>query len=281
MMQINLLIKRQKDFLLSKSWLDSFIQWLHKLPLPFSLTCTFIGVVYFFSFLDYRQVLDGVWILFSFVFSFSLAYSIYLVWHFEEVLKSLFDNLSIFKEKNIEIELSETKPKWLLVSLSSIRAIIALSVFLFLVIGWKSTENLLQVISVSWLFIMFNLIFSVTTKILKIISTIYKLKSQVFEINLWDLSPLYQLSQTTQKIALYLLPLPTVLAPISFVLTMFFYQGGGITLSGWKTNTVFLFVQIIYASFGPLLIFIDILIFILPTFWIRERILETKKNLGT
>jgi len=277
-MQSNLFIKRQKDFLFAESWFDSFLQWLHSLPLPFSLTCTLIGTIYFFSFLKEFQVDFDNLILFSFIFSFSLAYSLYLAWHIESIQKSLSDSLSIFKKDNIVINTAKIKSKWLIIAFSLVRSVTVFSVLLFLVVGWAYSGNLIQAISMSWFFIMLCLVFLITKKIYRIIFIIYKLKSQVFEINLWDLSPLYQLSQLTQKIALYLLPLPTILAPLSFVLTKYFYQNGGVTLPGWNIYTAILIAQLIYASIMPFLIFIDILIFIFPIFWIRERILEAKKS---
>ena len=269
-MQIKSFVQGAKKIFFGEHWTDLFIQWLHGLPLPYWLACIILGLLVEKSIilLNNEYSFQNKLQVSSFVFT--LPYGLYILWQIKKDKRNLASNFEKIQQQTPIKLLSffTWVSGWLRVSF-------VLGILLLLSIGvttdsFKDTRLLqfgyilLVMVTINSL----NTTIILASRILQILSAIYKLRSQKINIELFDLFPIYNLSKITQRIALYLLPLS-----IAFELSVVPYYASG-TLTFPEADPFSLTIT----AFGPLLTILAGLIFATPVFWIRKRIIEAKSN---
>jgi len=265
-MKLQTIFSKIKDVLLADSWTDSLIQMLHNLPIPYWLTCSVITYIVFFQIYPEGYDTNNYLNLSNQISTpITFGYSLFIYWHLSNfssifpmqnktTIAPFFHNISLFASKiftSIKV---------------AFRILFVLFMLLLVLLGLGEDSGVyIAIRGVLLIYGVFIMPIIVIIKIGKLAILTYRIRKENFEINLFDLSFYYSLSRNTQKIALYIIPYSVGIA---------LYAIPGIIAPPPNTSVVISSLFIISFSLG-----LSAFIFIFPVYWVRGRIIETKRNL--
>ena len=145
------------------------------------------------------------------------------------------------------------------------------SILLALLMGFFGIGGFEIILSILFLLMLLPS-FLVIYKTSSILWHIYRLQNQPLKINILDTYPLLSLSRLTQKIAIYLLPITTILGILGI---NFIFVLKHITRD-LSYLEIAIGTPVIFS--GPLLLILSVCIFIFPVLWVRRLIIEKKKQ---
>ena len=281
-MQTNFVIQQLKIFLQLESWTNSFIKWLRRQPTPYWLSCTILGFVFIIADWVYLVVYSGYEnvLLFRYgLYCFCFSYCLFISSYIDSTIKltaqnsNIFSNIVYYKDpfKNSEKSLVI----WPFMRILLILGVVILWAF-YAFPQWKYSTNssngefLLLTLLIFPIYFSIILAIQLAIQITRTAHAIYDLSSKSLLINIYDLSPLYQLSNLTQRISLLLLPISTALGFLSASLI------DNDLSTFMEINNLPLLIAFI--SPGIISLLIAMLIFVLPVYWIRNKIIEAKNN---
>ena len=270
-MRLKSFLQRLKAIFFTDLWTDWFVQWLHGLPLPYWLTCTVIGLISVIILLwSVSGQLPPLSLLADFSLMFTFPYGLYMLWHLGNNQQSLIGYLNSLRQQNLIIKKQNSLNDFFKFVSGLLRisfVLVALFILIEVIVKpspYAFTSNLGAIFLLTETMFSFNIVFLSILKIQKLLSIIYNLRSQDIHVNLLDLSLLYKLSETTQRTAIYLPPL-SALFWLSIISS---YIIGGTFDFSFITGVIIAFAPLLLAAF----------IFVAPIFWIRNKIIESKRN---
>lgn len=284
---LNSFFNRIKSIYFSESWADAVIGWLYKLPLPFWLTCLLLFFActstYYFDILDSLQYGDWENITLMLGFSFVFSYEIFIVWYLTDNVKTLQINSPILQNAvpNVSSPASGFA-RFKMQIFYLFRLLLLVLVVLITINDVAPTDlslsTLAGILSFIWGYGCLVMVFVLGFKVVKALSIINHLKSQDIEINLFNLSPYYQLSQFTQKTALCLLPISL---PFFFLNYLRYNDSISLGEPYFSSSGDFFgdLIQFLILTLGPALIILATMVFVSPVAWVRARIISEKDKL--
>lgn len=94
----------KKSLFAAEPWTELFIEWLHKLPIPFWLTCTVIGITLLPGSLvwsDYiRSPTEGQFLLYSSSLILTFPYGLYILSRVKDIQNYLVNTSDILLKEN-------------------------------------------------------------------------------------------------------------------------------------------------------------------------------------
>lgn len=225
---------------------------------------TCISIVYLSSITNFETPIRG-----PLIFSFLTVYEVivmslmpnHIIKHLSEFRPTL--DLTDLEYKDLQKRFLSTtisiEKLWLL-----ILTILLSNVFF---VFYNHQLELLGTIALIYLIITSFFMLQATSRVLW---CVYKLQYFPLKVNILNTKSLLTLSQLTQKFALYLIPVTTLF--------------GWVSLSSRLSNdpnsidVLALVVFVILTSLGPLLLILSICSFVLPVLWVRQLIIERKRQ---
>lgn len=277
--------RRVQKLFSDNSWVDNMVRTLSCLPIPYWATCWLIGFIilignYIFSIQDEISLLSSqgdlqtlsLWLIvfIGFATSFLIPYSLYILWYLENISQNTLHDLKLIKKETIIPNNAAGK------TAKSRNKVFLTENLIFLGLTIYGTRFLIvyEDILFSMVLISIPLFITISAKIIKITTVIYNLNSKSISINIFDLYPLYQLSQLTQKIALLLFPYSIMWLIIGFKTV------GSVRLSFGSIFEFLLSIILLIITFSsPITFLAQLSIFLLPIIWIRKKIIETKNDI--
>ena len=278
-------------------WSDEFVYWLKKIPGPFWLSCSILGLLiflinsYLYIIADFSTnpnsglTQSSIIIIFG-LLAFVPAYAFYILGGLSLLISSHLQKLRPILRVSDE-EYEALHDQILLRSISSrllwvgqrfalLISIITL-ISLWLTVAGASAQVLLFLILffLSLLLLIF-LSFIVLIKIGNVLRQIFRLQYQPLAMNILNPFPLFAISRLTQRLALYILPIATALGFIAISMGLSTWRAYASTGDLPSLGEMTILIPLILL--GPSLLLISIFIFMFPVLWIRRLILEKKEE---
>lgn len=259
-------------------WIDQITESMQKLRISYWLSCNLIGLIIILPAVLLSIPLDKIkenvplFLFFVFFLVFLFSYPLFILGKLPFWVRKYMEKFRLVLKETEETYQSivsnmisqDIKSKYLKVA----NFILLILFVVFFVIA--SIKNGLVNAYGNLVFLIFLLLaMLVVTKIVYLLFEINKLKSLNIEINILNLLPVRALANLVQKIAVYIIPMA-----IAFSLV-------GIISIDMYTNSKNNLSWVVYAQLGvlgPLLVILSICIFIFPTLWIRQLIIERKEK---
>lgn len=262
----------------SNSWSEAVTDQLRKLPLPYWLTCTLFGLaltlVIFLWFSAYRVSIESTFPLAFFIFAFGLApaYNLFILGSLPGQILTLLGKFRPALQIS-EPEYHQIEERFLMRQMS-VRAHWLTRLFFFLaailpLILARSEGSLFLLFLTALFFLVLLSSLWLVIKIGNILICISQLQHQPLTLNLLNLKPIFALSQLTQRLAVYPLPIATVLGLFAAHILWPASQTTPTTLE-WL-------IAVPLVLLGPILLIFSLAIFSLPIFWVRRLIIEQKE----
>jgi len=178
-------------------------------------------------------------------------YSIYILSKIPSITKDLLMKLQptfvkISAQKQDELLAGFVKLSWTSIIVLSVMGI---SITLIGLSGYAYVDSSTSIFFALVIGVPVSLFFMVFAKFFNIVSRLYELRNAELEIDIFNLSPIYSISQLTQKLALYILPYATLFGILGLAM--------GKTLLVSDSETIF---RIVFISIGPVSLLISLYI---------------------